>query len=686
MKRTAALCRARSRAGTFATILTVLLLLGTGLGSAVEIAFETGSAAAADSADVKLTLAGQDAWTPLGAMFTLRLAITNLPSDATLRVVAYQNVTTRAELDRLNSGGAPSTVIDQTSVVVDSLPTEESGVRDLTLGLEAPNAPIDPVLLSLRYPGVYPLSVELRDHDDRVIGRFVTDVVVVDQRAGTTPVQRLGVAWVWPVTAAPVSVPGAHVASSVTKELRGTGRLGQQALALRNNPDVAVTLAPSPETLQAWFDAARQDSAVADTASALKGALGRGQTVSGSYVPIDVTSLLNAGMADAVDAEITQGNNVLGHLLDTPVDTRTALARSLDASALNHLHGDGADQVVVDSTALAPNPNDRSTIDRPFGITLPSGNSVSAVASDVGLSRLLTGDDPPALRAQRFLATLSLIANEDPTRARAVVVVNPDNVALPESMLEAVLSGLHNHPLLQPETLANVFSSVPADTTTSGLAVNRSLTAYTAPAAPVRASTYVSAQHQLDALRALSPTGSSVVTLAQRSLLAALSSAWNTPTATGSRSQLTAFAKTIRSFLDQIRVPNPDTITLTSHSGEIPLTFRNDTGAPVTVSIELSSPKLLFPGGASRVVTLAPKSTTVRFAVQTRSAGSFPLQLTVRSADGVLTLSDRPLRVQSTAATSIALVLMGGAGAFLALWWGFDIRRRRVRRRARPAA
>ncbi len=277
-------------------ILAVAFLLTLILGAGTVASPRT---VAADSTDVKLTLVAQDAWTPLGGSFTLRLAITNLTSGYTLRVVAYQNVTTQAELDRLNGGGAPAGTIDQTSVAVDSLADDGSGVRDLKLGLEAPNAPIDPVLLSMRYPGVYPLSVELRDHDDHVVGHFVTYVVVVDP--STAPAPRLGVALVWPLTAAPVSIPGERVAASVAGELGASGRLGQQALALRDNPDVPVTLAPGPETLQAWFDLARQDSGVADTASALKGALGRDQTVSGPYVPIDVPSLLNAGLAEGVD-------------------------------------------------------------------------------------------------------------------------------------------------------------------------------------------------------------------------------------------------------------------------------------------------------------------------------------------------------------------------------------------------
>ena len=134
---------------------------------------------------------------------------------------------------------------------------------------------------------------------------------------------------------------------------------------------------------------------------------------------------------------------------------------------------------------------------------------------------------------------------------------------------------------------------------------------------------------------------------------------------------------TIDAFLAEIHVPDPSTITLTSRSGEVPLTFENDTGHTVSVLVQLDSQKLFFPDGESRLIDLPPKSTTVRFAVEARTSGTFPLRLHVLSADGALPITETSFRVRSTAVSSVGLVLMVGAGAFLALWWGLDFRRRR---------
>jgi hypothetical protein len=114
---------------------------------------------------------------------------------------------------------------------------------------------------------------------------------------------------------------------------------------------------------------------------------------------------------------------------------------------------------------------------------------------------------------------------------------------------------------------------------------------------------------------------------------------------------------------------------------EIPITFQNLTGHKVSVLVQLSSPKLSFPDGASRLVELPPRNTTVKFAVVARTSGSFPMGITVRSADGVLTIASSSFRIRSQAVSLAGLLLMVGAAVFLALWWGIHIRRRRARRR-----
>jgi hypothetical protein len=67
----------------------------------------------------------------------------------------------------------------------------------------------------------------------------------------------------------------------------------------------------------------------------------------------------------------------------------------------------------------------------------------------------------------------------------------------------------------------------------------------------------------------------------------------------------------------------------------------------------------------------------VRFDVRSRTSGTFPLDLSVRSADGSLPIAEGRLKVQSTVVSTVGLALAAGAALFLAAWWIFEIRRRR---------
>ena len=66
-----------------------------------------------------------------------------------------------------------------------------------------------------------------------------------------------------------------------------------------------------------------------------------------------------------------------------------------------------------------------------------------------------------------------------------------------------------------------------------------------------------------------------------------------------------------------------------------------------------------------------------------RTSGSFPVRLSVTVADGKLAVTGpQPVqfRVRSTVYNAVGIAIGASALAFLVLWWGTDIRRRRRRR------
>jgi hypothetical protein len=673
-----------------AAIAVGVLLLAASPAAAGVRSQASGEGSATDERD-RIELVAQDAWTPIGGDLHLRVRIPDAVATpgATLSLVAYQQVTTRAAFERLIQSNTAGTVLDQVVVPVAVLASGERGTREVTVGIEGANDARDPARLSLRRTGVYPLAVELLDEEQQSQGRFLTMAVAVAVDITGAPIgvaQPLGVAWTWPLSAGPSTLPDGSSDPVVTDALRPNGRLGRQAVALTRAGDLPLTLVPGPETLEAWSRHGADDPAIARGAAAVRDASGRDQIVTGPYVPSDVPSLLKVGLDSTVDAELVRGDETLARLLGTRPDIRTAIARPVDPASLARLRARGVDRVVVDGDALAP--SDRTQSARPFLLqpapSLVPSSPINALAGDVGIERLLQDDGAPALRAQHVLSLLAIVALEEPTARRAITILNPPDLDPSTSLLDAMLTGLRGNPLLNPMTVDDVFSNVAGEGAPNGAPATRELASSTPPDPPVGPASYRETQTRLDHFRSLAGPADPVVLRGERSLLVCESSTFVGPAGLlRARATLKSVDLGVNAFISRIRVPRPSTITLTSRSGEIPLTFRNDTGRPVDVYLELSSAKLTFPEGATRTVRLPTKSTTVRVPVESRTSGTFPLQLSVMSADATLPVANSTFQVRSTAFSAVGIALMVGAALFLVTWWGLHFRRsRRTRRQA----
>jgi len=642
------------------------------------------------SGTARLELVAQDPWTPVGGDVSMRLDITNPPPGATVGFSVYQAVTARKTYDATMLGGQLSPV-PQIAVPVDALPVDDRGARIVTLGLQSPTGPRDPDRLNVRRGGVYPMDVELRDADDEVLATFRTALIVAE--ADRAPVaEPLRVAWVWPLVAPPSFLPSGEPDRDVIAAFRPDGRLGTQAVALAAVPDVPVTLAPAGETIEAWSAAAHGDSAIESTADALRAAATTRLVLDGTYVPVNLPALLDHGFTNAVDETLLRGSEVLQAAFGRALERRTRLVRPVSPAVLGRLRAAGTERVVVDAGALVPASGEpRYTPAQPVYLDapVPGGNTerVSALVTDPGLQGILTADLPPALRAQLVLGGLAVVAQELPSTTRVVTIVNPDDLDAEVSLYTGLLAGLRNNPYLRAVTVTEALDTVPADPVPTvnprDASSDREVASVPTPALAITATDYREQRLRLNAFGALTRPGDPAVGQADRSLLASVSSMW--PLDIGrarSIAHLHVVDRVIQAFLSRIEVPDPRTITLTSRSGQIPLTFRNETGHPVRLRASLSSAKLFFPEGAVLDLELPPKSTTVRVAVEARTSGTFPLNLEVTSTDGVLPISHRRLEVRSTFVSTVGVVLMVSAAVFLAGWWGLDLRRRRRHARA----
>jgi hypothetical protein len=645
----------------FATLVLGVLVLGS-------MPFTATPAVAAPS----FSLARQTPWVQSDGRVEFDLTIVGAPLDATVNVAVHAAVVSRTAFDLTLEGAELGAELYSVDVPVGAIPAVGSSERRLGLRVGAGEDPAATVPIT--GPGVYPveLSLIVDDEDDPI--SFVTHVVVVDDNGNGTAIgEPLGVAWVWPLDVDPELTDEGMLTPDGVAELRTDGRLGRQIDALAG-ARIPVTLAPS------GFAVEQLRELDLDTGRMLDDILASpNQIVTDGYVPLDVPSLLDAGLDRAVTVGRLAGAASLEAALGGPPDTSTSLAVPIDHGALDTLVDNGVRRMIVDEDDLSSAATDLTRA-RPFHIE-GGDRTVLAATFDPGLGALLEGSGAPALRAQQLLAAMSLVAYEAPNRARAVVIVNPARWDPEVELLDSLLGGLVGHPLLDPMTLDRLFESIPQETDGAS-ELTRTIDASDPPQPPTRAESYLDATRRQDAFRSFAGPLSPRLTPGDRALLVALASTWG-PRSPAAERQLSIVESTIEAFLAQIHIPVDTTITLTARTGSIPLQFVNDTGQEVTVRVMLESDKLDFPDGRAREIVLPPRSSTEHVDVETLTPGRFPLLLTVTSPDGEIVVSSARIDVRSTAVSGVGVFLTAGAGFVLAAWWINDLRKRH---RARAAS
>ncbi|MGZ4755606.1 MAG: DUF6049 family protein, partial [Acidimicrobiia bacterium] len=640
----------------------------------------------------RIALLEQPAWTTLGNDVPLRLKITGPVAGLEARAIVHSSLTSRTGFERTVGGDHLGSTIATAGAQATALPLAPSGGRVLTLKLQDPNASRDTSRLRLPLPrgsstGVFPVEIELRDpQTGERASSFVTHMVAVSPPVNGAPMgEPLNVAWIWRIADNPANHPGGTARPAYLNEISPGGRLTRLAAAAARATDVPLTLAPGPETLEAWSQRAKSDPASGAGLTAMRAASRTKQVLTGPYVPIDVPSLERVGLGDQAGLELAQGSFVLSSVLGTRLDGRTTDVAPLDGPTLDRLELSQVDRVVVSPDALvAPAKAPQFTPARPFSLDR-NGRKFATVQTDDTLEHLLEGNTPAALRAANFLAGLAIVAIEQPNATRGVAIAMPRLWDPEPALLNALLKGFTGNPLITPVTLDQLFDRVPAETGNNGTLV-RQLAQLVAPPATVNPVTYRSTQDDLNAFASTVGGDDPSIVAGHRALLISLTSIW--PGAVGrqqSAARLEAVSHGIETFAGLIQTPPSGlTVTLTSRQADLPLSFNNQTGHRVKLQIRFDSDKLEFAKGSQQPLTLKPQNNTKSFKVVTRASGTFPLHISVTTADGRLPLRSARYTVRSTVVSGVGVFLTIGAGLFLAIWWLTHWRRSR-RRPIRPA-
>jgi hypothetical protein len=648
---------------------------------------ETTTPAVAQPAGVSLV--SQDSWVPLGGTFTMFLHLDNQAlatnPDAAIAIAVHASATTRTAFDSaMNSGDLGGTIYQPNPIPVSSLLRNKHGDVAVVLGLSGSN--VEPTI-GVRQPGVYPVEVSLTNTGHPTTP-FVTWMVAVDTSASPPISKQLMVTWVLPIVAPPMTLPDGTVDPTVAKQMQAHGRLTRIAQVLDHANGVPLSLMIGPETAQSWQHLASTDKAAAASFAHMRDAATSATTelLPAPYVPIDAPSLEAAGLGDHLPDEFVEGNNTLTSAFGThnTAPAKTAFLDPADSDSVDRLRQMLVDRVLVRDQSLRPVVHPY-TPSQTFTITTSTGTSRGAATAPF-IESLLNGPDTGALKAARILASLSEVAYEQPALARGIVIAPSTNWTADLATMDTVMAGLLHNPLLRPVTLDRLLNAVPPETGANNQPVERQLADAQPVPPPVSVSDYLRITGEVDAYADVVGAADPTVADARNRLAIALSSAISPDRA---QAELARVEGIVHGFTNGITT-DAKRITLTSRHAQVPLSFENTIRPKrtVTVLIHLDSPKLSFPKGADELVTLPPGSTTKRIPMEARATGTFPLTITLTSADGRLALG-APVRVtvRSAAFGGFAIGLTVAAVLFLAVWWINHIRRtRRGRRMAATAA
>lgn len=670
-----------------AVVVATILAVSTAAGAQAPTTSTTPPPASTAPAAGRIDLAGQTAWVAPGGVFDLRVRLTGVPAGSQLVVQAHPKVSGRIRFEQTTKGenlGAPLQPA-LAPVAVDQLAGDGDGSISLSLPVTAGPAGAGGPAPAIRLPatspaGVYPVSVRLVGPTGDEVDRLVTHLVVVPVESRATP---LAMSLVIPAAAPLAFRPDGTVdLSDADRE-----RLATTIAALDRAPAVAVSVAASPETL----DALATDPAGAQLVQRMGAALTGDQLMAATYVPVDLgawaADRTSGGIADhELQAQLAAGEDTLTRLTGTAPDRRTWLVdRSVTPGALDWLVGQGVTQVVVPEDQVDPlrGTTDEALSTSPFLVEPDDGDPIPALLADATVAARLHETDDPVLNGHLLLANLAVLQGDRPNADRGVVVQVPANEDVPATTWDTVLQGLASagssggQALIEPLTLDALFQRA----TSRVPSMERSYR-YEAPASLGRLPAEVAE---------VSGLVTSLATMVGEAPVAGLRRQVLVTEAAGlGRGEQIAYLDGVRAGItamtSSVIAPDEQRVTITEDVGKIPLVLENRLPYPVQVEVVLRSAKLEFPEGTSLVATLAAEDATrLEVAVEARASGAFPLDITVRTPDGGMDVAATRFTVRSTAISGLGLGLSLAAGAFLLVWWARHFRRtRRARRLVSP--
>lgn len=553
-------------------------------------------------------------------------------TDLRISTALYERVRSRSALRIAFDGGLPSTPLEAFTSRLPDIPpgaTRTLRISEDTDTLGAfPDAP----------DGVYPVSVGVRSSTGPALAEAVTAVAFLSSR----PPRPLGLLPVVMVAPDPILDPGGDLLPGSPE------RLETLTASLESLRDVEV---PFGLTVSPVFLGEAAQLPEENASAPLRALAERADVL---LAPNTWTRLTD--LQDGPEVALAEGRRLLEEGLGTET---TALVHPpdlvLDDEALEGL-ADAGRAALVDGTVLGDTQVTPARPVRAAGTIL--------IPTDAPLAEALAAADG-SLDTGRAVADTAMLYFEQPGLRRTVAVaVEPGPAGL------GFLDALGRAPWIR------IVESAEATTLDAPEAAPDLPAVPSPPEAYTRA--VASAEDALGRFEGYTLPDNPIAARLRAALGSAGSTAlwdedWN-----GGRRYAGRILDVLRAEEGLLEIART-AVTFTSSRGEVPVTVINNADYPVSVRIELSSPKVRFPEGESATIEgLRPPGETVTFNAVTESSGTFPLTVTLTSPDTETTLAHREVIVRSTAVNTVALVLTSAAALFLIAWYGrrFLLRRR----------
>jgi hypothetical protein len=403
------------------------------------------------------------------------------------------------------------------------------------------------------------------------------------------------------------------------------------------------------------------------------------------YANADLVALARNGLAKDAETQILAGRSEIEQRLGRAPDPTLAFPFNglVDRSTLGILSSTGATTVVLNSAQVPGTAAVQRTPNAVVDVTTP-GRRQRALVPDQALSAALAdqkaGQDPAVL-AQRIVAESAMAWLEQPNRRtpRGVLLAPPATWRPNPAFLSNVLRGLGGAPWLRMVGVKQLGQEVRPEPGSKPRPLSSYSPRLAAAELPARyLATVRSARGRLESFASSAGEGFDELQELERGLLIAESADYRHGAA---RSRGTLYVRAVERRLRDVyaQVGVEDTpVVLTARKGPLQITTFNRSDVPLTVRLRLSSERVEATQPVSEPFELpANGGHTQRVEVETRVAGNYPVFVELLTADGRQVIGSGSIMVRSTAVARVTLLLIGGAGGFLVVWWARKLIKRR---------